>query len=267
MRPPTSVNASVLPNENGYDAAQRLDFYTNTRDRIRALPGVEQAAWTEWAPLATVSEGGPVWIDGQPPRTGEQAYMAALASVDAEYFTASKVAILEGRSFDARDASTERQVAIVNETLAGHFWPNQSAIGRSLVIRGERVDVVGRHRDAVLAAELEERRRPDRPVEVAVELGFWKTAQQRAVGGWGHARSVVRLAALVAASCREDAEDRAAVGRGVRSRRKPAAVGDHTLAERDLVGGRGVPGTDGVEHCRSVGHVQTGGVHVHAHAK
>jgi predicted permease len=143
FEPDGLVVASVLPNENGYDAAQRLDFYTNTRDRIRALPGVEQAAWTEWAPLATVSEGGPVWIDGQPPRTGEQAYMAALASVDAEYFTASKVAILEGRSFDARDASTERQVAIVNETLADHFWPNQSAIGRSLVIRGERVDVVG----------------------------------------------------------------------------------------------------------------------------
>ena len=47
-------------------------FYTNARNRVRALPGVEQAAWTEWAPLATVSEGGPVWLDGQKPRTGEQ---------------------------------------------------------------------------------------------------------------------------------------------------------------------------------------------------
>ena len=52
---------------------------TSARERIRALPGVEQAAWIEWAPLATVSEGGPVWIDGQPPRAGEQAFMAALA--------------------------------------------------------------------------------------------------------------------------------------------------------------------------------------------
>jgi predicted permease len=143
FEPEGLVVASVIPTENGYDAAQRLDFYTNARDRIRALPGVEQAAWTEWAPLATVSEGGPVWVDGQPPRTGEQAFMAASASVDVQYFTASKVTILDGRSFDGRDRKTDKQVAIVNETLASHFWPNQSAIGRSLVIRGERVEVIG----------------------------------------------------------------------------------------------------------------------------
>ncbi len=143
FEPDDLVVASVIPTENGYDAAQRMDFYTNARNRVRALPGVEQAAWTEWAPLATVSEGGPVWLDGQRPRTGEQAFMAASASVDADYFSTSRVTILEGRAFDDRDAKTGRQVAIVNQTLASHFWPNQSAIGRSLVYRGQQVDVVG----------------------------------------------------------------------------------------------------------------------------
>ncbi|HZL93353.1 MAG TPA: ABC transporter permease, partial [Vicinamibacterales bacterium] len=143
FEPDDLLVASVILTENGYDAKQRLNFYAGARDRVRALPGVEQAAWIEWAPLATVSEGAPVWIDGQPPRTGEQAFMAASASVDPDYFTASQVSILEGRAFDARDAETASQVAIVNETLASHFWPKQSAIGRSLVIRGDRVDVVG----------------------------------------------------------------------------------------------------------------------------
>jgi ABC-type antimicrobial peptide transport system permease subunit len=104
---------------------------------------VQRAAWIAWAPLATVSENGPVWIDGQPPRATEQAFMAATASVDVDYFATSKVAIVDGRSFDDRDVQTGRAVAIVNETLANHFWPNQSAIGRSLVIRGDRVEVVG----------------------------------------------------------------------------------------------------------------------------
>jgi ABC-type antimicrobial peptide transport system permease subunit len=69
------------------------------------------------------------------------------ASVDADYFATSKVPIVDGRSFDGRDTEAGRQVVIINETLARHFWPSQSAIGRSLVIRGERVEVVGVARD------------------------------------------------------------------------------------------------------------------------
>jgi predicted permease len=141
------VVASVVPSENGYDAAKRLDLYSRTRDRMRALPGVEQAAWIEWLPLSNLIDSGPVWIDGQPPRTGEQVFSAMWATVDSDYFAASKVAIVDGRSFDGRDTEAGRPVVIVNETLARHFWPNQSAIGRVLVVRGERVEVVGVARD------------------------------------------------------------------------------------------------------------------------
>jgi hypothetical protein len=38
----------------------------------------------------------------------------------------------------------------------------------------------------VLAPELEQRRRAKRAIEMAMQLGFWKTAQQRAVGKWRH---------------------------------------------------------------------------------
>ena len=134
FEPDGLVNASILPAENGYDAAQRLDLYSRARNRIRALPGVEHAGWIQWVPLSSVSEGGSVWVDGRPPRAGEQAFMAMSAAVDADYFSTSKVAIVDGRSFDDRDVRTARQVVIVNETLASHFWPNQSAIGRSLVV-------------------------------------------------------------------------------------------------------------------------------------
>ena len=147
FEPDGLVLASAIPAENGYDRAQRLDLYSRARDRIRALPGVEQAAWIQWAPLATVSEGGPVWIDGQPPRTGEQAFSAMWASVDADYFATTRISLVDGRSFDGRDIDTGKQVAIVNQTVAHHFWPNQSAIGHSLVVRGQRVEIVGVARD------------------------------------------------------------------------------------------------------------------------
>jgi len=103
FEPDGLVLASAIPAENGYDRAQRLNLYSRARARIRALPGVEQAAWIQWAPLATVSEGGPVWIDGQPPRTGEQAFSAMWASVDADYFATTRISLVDGRSFDGRD--------------------------------------------------------------------------------------------------------------------------------------------------------------------
>jgi predicted permease len=147
FEPDGLVVASVVPGENGYDAAKRLDFYSRTRDRMRTLPGVEQAAWIQWLPLASLIDSGPVWIDGQPPRTGEQAFSAMWATVDPDYFATSKVAIVDGRPFDGRDTEAGRPVVIVNETIARHFWPNQGAIGRTLVVRGERVEVVGVARD------------------------------------------------------------------------------------------------------------------------
>jgi predicted permease len=135
--------ASAIPIETGYDPARRLAYYTNARERMLALPGVERAAWIEWAPLATVSEGGPIWLENQPPRAGEQPPMAAVARVDPGYFATAHIPIVEGRTFTDRDDGSVEPVAIVNQTLATQFWPNQNAIGRSFVVQGSRVEVVG----------------------------------------------------------------------------------------------------------------------------
>jgi predicted permease len=135
--------ATAVPNETGYEPAQRLAYFNNVRDRILALPGVERAAWTEWVPLATVSGGGPVWLESQPPRPDEQAPRAATAQVDPGYFATAGIPILEGRAFDERDNSSNKPVVIVNQTLADQFWPAQNAVGRSFVVDGTRVQVVG----------------------------------------------------------------------------------------------------------------------------
>jgi predicted permease len=141
--PDNLLVASAVPSETGYDATERLAFYTNIRERVVTLPGVERAAWIEWAPLATVSEGAPVWLDSQPPRADQQAPMAASAHVDADYFATGRIPVVTGRSFHARDDADAEPVAIVNETLARLFWPNQNPVGRSFVVGGDRVEVIG----------------------------------------------------------------------------------------------------------------------------
>ena len=141
--PRNLVVASAVPSESGYDAEQRSTYFTNARHRILALAGVESAAWAQWIPMTTVTDGAPVWLESRPPKSDEAPLNAAAAPVDPSYFTAASIPILEGRAFTDRDDAAAMPVAIVNQTLANLFWPNQSAIGRPLMVEGSRVQVVG----------------------------------------------------------------------------------------------------------------------------
>ena len=137
------VVASAVPGESGYDPEQRSAYFTAARDRVLTLPGVDRAAWAAWIPIATVSDGGPFWLESRPPRADEQPQNAATARVDPGYFAAANTPILEGRAFTNRDDAQAAPVTIVNQTLAAQLWPTQSALGRFFVLEGTRVQVVG----------------------------------------------------------------------------------------------------------------------------
>ena len=141
--PDNVLVASAIPSDTGYDPAQRLAYYSSARERMLALPGVERAAWIEWAPLSTVSEGGPIRLESQPTRADEPPPMAAVARADPGYFATAHIPILDGRTFTDRDDDSAEPVAIVNQTLATQFWPNLGPVGRFFVVQGSRVQVVG----------------------------------------------------------------------------------------------------------------------------
>jgi predicted permease len=71
------------------------------------------------------------------------------ASVGPGYFETLGIPLLRGRPFDTRDVHGTRRIAIVNETLARRFWPEEDPIGRR--VRFEDQDelwtVVGVARD------------------------------------------------------------------------------------------------------------------------
>jgi predicted permease len=126
----------------GYASAQQLAFYRTVRDRLAALPGVEQAAWIQFPPLGIVGEIAEVSPEDRPSDPDWRPAMVAEAGVGPEYFTTARVALVEGRSFDDRD-DAGGPVVIVNETLARQLWPYRSAVGRRLTVDGIMCDVVG----------------------------------------------------------------------------------------------------------------------------
>ena len=50
--------------------------------------------------------------------------------IDEHYFDTMGITLLDGRNFRAHDDANAPRVAIVNEQLAKHYWPNQDPIGK-----------------------------------------------------------------------------------------------------------------------------------------
>jgi putative ABC transport system permease protein len=66
-------------------------------------------------------------------------------TVSPEYFDTMRIPILDGRGFTEFDRQGSKPVAIVNEAMARHFWPGQSAIGKRFraAVNNVYLEVVG----------------------------------------------------------------------------------------------------------------------------
>jgi putative ABC transport system permease protein len=137
------VMASASPGLLSYDRAKRVSFYEGVLDRVAAVPGVEAAAWIQFPPLGVVGDSAEVSPDPRPSEPDWRPPIAAELVVTPDYFTAARTRQIEGRPFDDRDRAGAPLVAIINETLARRFWPNQSPVGRRLVADTATLEIIG----------------------------------------------------------------------------------------------------------------------------
>ena len=112
--------------------------------RTRQLAGVEAAAMASRAP---VDASTPLIRVSAPGAVQRDALEVTFNTVTSGYFETVGIPLVAGRAFTEQDAAG---VAIVNETLARHLWPDGDFLGRALAIdAGARtVQVVGVARDA-----------------------------------------------------------------------------------------------------------------------
>ena len=143
FEPAGMLLATTAPTLQGYDFEKRLAFYTAARDRIVAIPGVEQVAWIQFPPLGVVGEAAEVAPEPRPSDPGWRPSLVAEADISPEYFETARVRLIEGRVFNTRDRAGSTPVVIINQTLAQEFWPGHSPLGRTLIADGDRVEVVG----------------------------------------------------------------------------------------------------------------------------
>ena len=120
----------VLPAAN-YDAERALQFYRQGVERITALPGVKNVAVSTTLPQLNNQEVR-FREDGAPARGTAELPIAPYAGVGPEYFRTLGIPLKKGRFFTDADNESAPLVAIVSETLAERYFPNQDPIGKRL---------------------------------------------------------------------------------------------------------------------------------------
>ena len=133
--------------------AATANFFRETLDGIRALPGVAAAGAVSAFPLglADVTRERELQFDDRPPSPPGEEPSAAVAAATPGYLEAMGIPLRSGRWFDARDDAERLPVVVINETLAQQHWPDSDPLGRrvslSVAFRGdidaEIVGVVG----------------------------------------------------------------------------------------------------------------------------
>ena len=125
-----------LPEEKYGKPEQQRDFYANLLERVQALPGVDAAGAVNILPLCGESQSGTVVIDTRAVPRDRTTPEADLRAVTPGFFKAMRISLLRGRYLDERDSATAPPVAVVDETLAHTYWPNEDPIGKRLKVFG-----------------------------------------------------------------------------------------------------------------------------------
>ena len=136
-----------LPLPKYRTVAAREAFYSQALQDIRALPGVNSAAYISFLPMSSFRGGmWPVSIKGDANADDSirsASNVAAIRYVTPGFFETLGVPINRGRDIRESDRRDRQFVAVVSESFVRRYWPNQDPIGRHFTFAFADREVVG----------------------------------------------------------------------------------------------------------------------------
>ena len=123
-----------LPRARYASPARQTQFFDALIERVNALPSVEQAGAVEQLPLSGPQQSSDFRIMGAPPPRAGDEPDAAYVSVTPGYFGVMSMRVQRGRLLAAADNASAPRVAVINETMARRFWPDETPIGKRIAL-------------------------------------------------------------------------------------------------------------------------------------
>ncbi|MFL5238337.1 MAG: ABC transporter permease [Rhizomicrobium sp.] len=122
-----------LPQKKYAQPEQQNAFATSVLERVKDLPGVQAVGITHSMPLVGDYVLG-FNIEGRPAINPADLPSTNYYSVTPDYFRAMGIRLIRGRVFTPQDDSKAPRVAVINETMARQFFPNEDPIGKRINI-------------------------------------------------------------------------------------------------------------------------------------
>ncbi|MCC7010043.1 MAG: ABC transporter permease [Acidobacteria bacterium] len=133
---------TALPRPKYAGAIRRTEFYQRVLTSVRALPGVESAAFTSGLPMIVTGFVTGLDVPGRDPQATRNEAVSH-RWITPRYFATMGIPLRRGRDVEDTDTREGAWVAVVSESFAERYWPGQDAIGKTFRHRGDIRTVVG----------------------------------------------------------------------------------------------------------------------------
>jgi putative ABC transport system permease protein len=161
--PTNVIEAEVSLPQFQYSTPQQWTAFSNDLlARLHAQPGLRDSALAAPLPMDRQGQANLGFsIVGNPPLPPGKSNTADYTTASPDYFRVMRIPLLRGRFFSEQDSPSHPNVAIISETLARRYFPDQDPIGRQMRfgfppngnVPREIIGVVGDLRDVALSRE------------------------------------------------------------------------------------------------------------------
>ena len=147
----------VQPSLIGYKDEKLRQLYTQISERMEAVPGVQAVTFSRLPLLSFSSTSSSVFLrealsatpdaEGRIKPSGE----GYRHTVRDNFLDAMGIPLLAGRTFGPQDTANSPRVAVVNQTFANKYFPNQNPIGKRFTFdnaKPDEIEIIGLCKDA-----------------------------------------------------------------------------------------------------------------------
>ncbi|HUE44494.1 MAG TPA: ABC transporter permease [Candidatus Sulfotelmatobacter sp.] len=124
----------AVPRNHFPTPSMEANFFQEVLQRVKALPGVQEAGLIDSLPLDGSGSHQPFSIEGRPLLPMADQPEVDVRVISTGYLRTMRTPVIRGRDFAESDAAGRPGVVMISESLAQRFWPNEDPLGKHLTL-------------------------------------------------------------------------------------------------------------------------------------